>query len=370
MSNKFYTIIGLFLLLTSVAFTQNSTLFQDENLWQALYWNNRDLSGFPVLQRTEVGVSHNWGDGSPDPVISSDNFSARWTRDIQVNSGLYRFTVRSDDGVRLWVDGNLIIDKWYDHGVETFRADRELSAGRHQVRIEYYENTGAAVLEFSWSPIDSTAEGWRAEYYNNTSLSGDPIFVRQESEINFNWGDGSPVPGYISSDYFSVRWSRTANLVGGTYRFTVTSDDGARLWVNGQLLINAWQVQSPRTYVTEVSLPGGSSRLTLEYFENTGGAVAQFRATRLSSTDDDDDDDGGPIYTDWNNVLPRDWRRRVLPRYHAPIQACVDYFNRIRRPIDRWPPDYEDILNDCADYLHGRTNQDHNSLRQLGPLMK
>jgi hypothetical protein len=368
MSNKFYTILGLLLLLINVAFTQNSALLQDENLWQALYWNNKELSGPPILQRIEVGASHNWGDGSPDPVISSDNFSARWIRDIQVNSGLHRFTVRSDDGVRVWVDGNIIIDKWYDHGAETFRADRDLSTGRHQVMIDYYENTGAAVLEFSWSSIASTAEGWRGEYYNNTSLSGDPIFVRQDSQINFNWGDGSPAPGYISSDYFSVRWRRTVNFAGGTYRFSVISDDGARLWINGELLINAWQVQSAKTYVTEVSLPKGATRISLEYFENTGGAVAQLNATRLGPNDDDDDE--GPTYVDWNNVLPRQWRKRVPPQYHAPIQACIDYFNRIHKPIHHWPPDYQAILNDCADYLNGNTNKDHNVLRQLAPLMK
>jgi hypothetical protein len=361
--------MGLLLLLTTVAFTRNSALLQDENLWQAFYWNNKGLAGPPILQRVEVGVSHNWGDGSPDPVITSDNFSARWIRNIQINAGLYRFMVRSDDGVRVWVDGNLIIDRWYDHGAETFSADRNLSTGGHQVIIEYYENTGAAVLEFSWGSIASTVEGWRGEYYNNTTLSGDPILVRQESEINFNWREGSPAPGYISSDYFSVRWRRTINVTGGTYRFAVTSDDGARLWINDTLLINAWQMQSPRTYVTEISLPNGASRITLEYFENTGGAVAQLRATRIGP-DDDDDDDGGSTYVDWNHVLPRDWRKRVLPRYHAPIQACVDYFNQIRRPIGHWPPDYEDILNDCADYLNGRANEDHNSLRQLAPLMK
>jgi hypothetical protein len=61
-------------------------------------------------------VDFNWGTGSPDPSIAADNFSARWTGQVQpVSTQAYTFYTVSDDGVRLWVNNQLVIDNWTDH---------------------------------------------------------------------------------------------------------------------------------------------------------------------------------------------------------------------------------------------------------------
>jgi hypothetical protein len=183
----------------------------------------------------------------PD-VITVDQFSARWTRYIDVTPGNYRFTVTSDDGIRLWVDNVLLIDKWYDHAVETFTVNRYLGSGHHYVVVEYYENGGQAVARLGWALLDSTGTGWRAEYFNNMSLSGAPVLVRTETALNFNWGTASPAPGTVGADNFSARWTQTASIAAGMTRFTLTVDDGARLWVIGHLLIVAWREQAATTY--------------------------------------------------------------------------------------------------------------------------
>jgi hypothetical protein len=112
--------------------------------WQASYWNNITLSGAPVVTRVDADVNFNWGLGSPAPEIGVDNFSARWTRALEVTQpGDYRFTLNSDDGSRLFIDGQLVINAWYDHGsARTFSATRTLGTGSHEVRIEYYERRG------------------------------------------------------------------------------------------------------------------------------------------------------------------------------------------------------------------------------------
>jgi hypothetical protein len=79
----------------------------------------------------------------------------------------------------------------------------------------------------------------------------------------------------LGVDNFSARWTRTVNLAAGVYRFTVTGDDGVRLYVDGQLKIDRWTEQPPTTYTVDVLLFGGNHELRLEYFELGGGAVAR-----------------------------------------------------------------------------------------------
>ena len=242
--------------------------------WQASYWNNVDLSGAAVFQREETDLSYNWGYGSPDPSVVSDYFSARWTRYLYMEqSGTYRFTVTSDDGVRVFVDDVQVINGWWDHSAQTFTADRALGAGHHIVRVEFYERAGAAVCQFSWSQVVPISS-WRGEYYNNKNLSGSPSFVRDDAGINFDWGTGSPGGG-LNADLFSVRWTRTVSFAAGSYTFSATVDDGVRLWVNNHLLIDKWSDHARTTFTGTIYLPAGSIPVKMEYYENTGTAEAR-----------------------------------------------------------------------------------------------
>jgi hypothetical protein len=250
--------------------------------WQAQYWDNQDLSGSPVLTRQDANINFDWNTGSPDGAVPAEHFSARWTRTIDVTPGTYRFSVTSDDGIRVWIDGVLLLDEWYDHSAVTFTFTRYLGEGHHVVKAEYYENHGYAVAKLSWTRVEGDTGNWQAEYFNNTTLSGAPALTRHDASINFNWGDGSPGSG-VAADLFSARWTRTVNLAADRYRFSLTVDDGARLWVNGQIVINAWRDQPPTTYTGEIDLPGGSTTIELEYYENAGGALVALSWTRIGT---------------------------------------------------------------------------------------
>ena len=104
------------------------------------------------LRRTDATVSFNWGAGSPGSALPADNFSARWTGWIEIpTTGTYTFFVTIDDGARLWIDGELLIDKWFDNGgVEYASPPVSLGAGRVDIRIEYFEHAGAASIVFAW----------------------------------------------------------------------------------------------------------------------------------------------------------------------------------------------------------------------------
>ena len=85
-----------------------------QGAWYAEFFSNRDLAGAPAVTRYENSVNFDWGAGSPDPAIPADNFSARFTRDEYLEAGTYRFSYRSDDGIRIWVGNVLVVDDWRD----------------------------------------------------------------------------------------------------------------------------------------------------------------------------------------------------------------------------------------------------------------
>ena len=119
--------------------------------FQAEYFNNTALSGAPALTGCESAIDHSWGTGSPGQGVNPDNFSARWTAGMNFAPGGYTFTATADDGIRVYVDGNLLIDHWEDEtSPATFTATTTLSAGVHEVRVEYYKATGDATVQVSW----------------------------------------------------------------------------------------------------------------------------------------------------------------------------------------------------------------------------
>jgi hypothetical protein len=118
--------------------------------WYAEYFANRNLSGAPVVVRQDEKIDFNWGTGSPAAQVPVDNFSARWTQTIHFEEGYYEFSVGADDGVRLFVDGKIVIDDWRDTAHTTRRSSIHVPAGPRTVRLEYYEATGQAAVRLTW----------------------------------------------------------------------------------------------------------------------------------------------------------------------------------------------------------------------------
>ena len=241
--------------------------------WKGVYYMNPHLQGQPSLIRDDQDVSFEWGVDGPAAGFPVDTFSVEWTRALDFEGGSYRFSVVVDDGVRLWVDEQLLIDQWHDSGPVTYVADVYLTPGTHTVRMDYYEHVGWASAQLRWQRTQSSYANWKGEYYNNQSLSGNPVLVRDDAWVDFNWGAGSPGPN-IPADSFAVRWERTTHFDTGDYRFNLRVDDGARLWVNDQLVIDQWQDSGPATYTADVRLAAGDYRIKLEYYEHVGSAEA------------------------------------------------------------------------------------------------
>ncbi len=237
--------------------------------WRAEYFANRDLTGRPALVRDDPHINFDWGGGPPAGGLPVDDFSARWTRAPNFSAGTYRFYALVDDGARLWIDGNLVIDQWHDSAPTTYTADAYLDERKHNLVMEYCEHTGNAVAQLTWDRLEDYP-GWKGEYFSNPGLNGAPVLVRNDANIDFSWAD-SPGPG-VPGDNFSARWTRTYHFPGYVYRFDLIVDDGARLWVDDRLIIDGWRAGAPEDYTVELGLSEGPHTIKLEYFEFRYGA--------------------------------------------------------------------------------------------------
>ena len=118
----------------------------------ATYYNNTDFTGVTVT-RVDPTVDFNWGSGSPAPGIGANTFSARWTGQVEAQfSGVYTFYTQSDDGARLWINGQQIINNWADRPPTESSGTIQLEAGqRYDIRMEFHEKNGSATARLLWS---------------------------------------------------------------------------------------------------------------------------------------------------------------------------------------------------------------------------
>ncbi|MBY0504752.1 MAG: hypothetical protein K2X03_12635 [Bryobacteraceae bacterium] len=121
------------------------------NAYTGCYYNNVELTGNPSLVRTDSVLDFNWGTGSPSPAVTPLNFSARWQGNFTFQAGEYTFATLASDGIRLYLDGVLILDRWRDQPGYRFNIRRTVTAGSHLVTVEYYQRTGLPLIAVSWA---------------------------------------------------------------------------------------------------------------------------------------------------------------------------------------------------------------------------
>jgi len=173
---------------------------------KAEFFENVNLSGTPALTRTDAGVDFDWGMNSPAPDLPSQNYSARWTGTIEVPAATGDVVLSSlaDDGARVWVDGEEVINAWGPHALTATDASAVLTAGRpHQLRIEYLQLGFNAAMKLQWHPVkarSATRTAWippgswidvwtgkmisgPATDTNDVPLDQMPIFIRSGAVV-------------------------------------------------------------------------------------------------------------------------------------------------------------------------------------------
>ena len=259
--------------------------------------------------RVDANVDWLWGFDAPDPDVPKDNFSARWTGWLKApRPGRYKIIAVADDGVRLWLDGHLLIDEWHG-GLPTRHAIVVDLTGKPQaLKLDYLEIRASAVISLRWEqagrfqeraissdalfldeltaqraavslPDESPsgiANGLDGEFFEGINF-GRKLKTRIDTQVDWLWGFDAPDPD-VPKDNFSARWTGWLKAPRpGRYKIIAVADDGVRLWLDGQLVINAWKGQLPSRYTAEVDLTGKARTLKLEYFEVARSSIISLR---------------------------------------------------------------------------------------------
>lgn len=123
---------------------------------EAVYYDTNNFTATtPSTQvnRVDQLVNFNWGTGSPDSRLPADNFSVRWTGKFEPQyTQTYKFYTYADDGVRFYINGNLLFQDWTAHAYKETQGSIALVAGqKYDIRLEYADFSGTAQISLKWS---------------------------------------------------------------------------------------------------------------------------------------------------------------------------------------------------------------------------
>ena len=269
----------------------------EENGLVATYYDNQDFTG-TVLQRVDQEVNFQWGSGSPDPSIGPDSFSARWEGRLQApTTGTYTIYTRTDDGVRLWVDDQLLVDVWEPQSPTEWSNTISLVAGtKVPIVMEYYEQGGGATAELRWEgpgisksiiatqylflpftePVDQTID---------FPAIADKMTTDAPFAINASASSGLPVSFEIVSGPATIS-ANTITLNGTPGTVTVRASQSGNVDYNAATPVDrSFQVNAPAALQAEVGIVDavGSSWQTVT-LENTYTSMVVVASPVLASS--------------------------------------------------------------------------------------
>ncbi|MGE5618256.1 MAG: PA14 domain-containing protein [Sphingomonadaceae bacterium] len=212
--------------------------------WQDQRAGNRPKSK-PLLVRNDPEIDFDWGKGSPGAGVPSEQFSVRWTRTVPFEQRVYRFHVRSDDGIRIYVDDELKMDRWYDNRGAEQTVDIPLSAGNHRLRVEYYENWGDAKVSLWWEEAPTASAATPETGSWGVPADGNPY--REDATPASGPSSGSAIVANAASPGGDGN-SQTRNLL---------ANGGFELDSNGDGLPDGWSVSIPDSQFVAAEAPTG-----------------------------------------------------------------------------------------------------------------
>ena len=230
------------------------------------YFKGQNFDNF-VHQQTDPNLNFDWGSSSPIAGLNKDNFSVRWTGEVEAKySGIHTFYINSDNGRKVWFDEELVVDEWKDNWGADYTFQKTLVAGeKYSIRIDYFEKNGGANILLSWSnPIMAKEAIPQLQLYPNlppetaitttqdTAWEGDVVILEWTTEDK----DGSITSAEVYFDNQRTNWvdgfAWEATAGEHTLEVRTTDNSGAITIHRKTLIINTTMTTS--TYETVVNL--------------------------------------------------------------------------------------------------------------------
>jgi len=251
-----------------------------------VYYAGSNLTG-AVAMRLDDAIHFSWAQ-APMLGLPHDGFSVRWMGYLEAPStDQYTFHFGTDDGGRLYLDGQLLADHWQRHDYAETNVTVDLKAGeKRKIKLEYFDSLGFAQARLFWSapsmprslvPRDrlhaasfdpehqadvTRSDGLLATYFSSEDFTGNSV-TRVDPEIDFDWGTNSP-PAGIASNRFAVRWTGYLRVTNsGIYHFQVQAGQPMRLFINQRLVSIPWKADMEQT-ATAMLRAGERCELRLE----------------------------------------------------------------------------------------------------------
>lgn len=307
----------------------NSPTLTKEGL-SARYWNNTNFSGEPSYTRIDSNIDFNWSLGSPAPgIINVDKFAVAWSGYfIAPQTGNFKLGMSADDNVTLYSGNSTLLTRTCCG--EIWSGNIYLTEGQaYPISINYSDLGGSASVELYFESPNGARNkvqsnmlrtnpipvgynrGLTGHYYfdngnHDFAQNQQKFLTRNEPVISFDWGLNSPVNNG-PTDNFLVRFEGYVTVpTTGNYQFIVGSDDGTRLWVNNQNIIDRWinQGYTDTTSISQYLVAGQFYPIKLEYFEGAGGAAVSLKwngPAGLSTIDN-------KYLSPEPNILPVGWK--------------------------------------------------------------
>lgn len=141
------------------------------------------------------------------------------------------------------------------------------------VQVNYAQGIAPASGALPAVPASAFPGGLSGQFYSNMALTGSPVLTRIDPNVDFNWNGNSPGSG-VGATQWSAKWTGTIDPPAtGSYTFSLTSDDGSRLFINGQQVISMWQDQAATTQTATVNLTAGQpASVEVDYYQDGGAS--------------------------------------------------------------------------------------------------
>lgn len=204
-------------------------LAEDGNGLRGTYFDNHDFTG-QTFQRIDPVIDFNWGTGAPAAYMGIHTFSVRWEGSVEAPvSGNFTFYTTTDDGVRLYVDHQLILDRWIDQPPTENAGTIALIQGReYDIRMEYYESFGGAVARLGWSGPGVNKQIIPSKYLYPAPLPActDPVVAVAQQDPTCGQNNGKIT--FSFSDHISQSSIEFSLDGGATYAYVAPDNSGTR----------------------------------------------------------------------------------------------------------------------------------------------